>query len=405
MTFPGLSLRAEMRLGAGVYGAVYEEEGCAVKVLTPESSEYTRVYDLIPRSQLKELVAYRALEGAACVAQLEKISHDKDQRLRIHAALADGDLECEGSRGLAPKSVLEQLCLGLAEMHSRGVIHNDLKPSNILYRGARVYITDFGMALFDSCETERPIRGRGCPAFEAPEQKTSGFSTRASDVFALALSFLYWLSGKKPAATPSVLLRRLATPSLRACHLVPPEPCEAVRSFEPLLDAMLSTAPGLRPSAAEAYRRLIGMSEEAYEIPTRVPSPQRFTQEKRGDLAAAEMMLLTLRRIRDQVHWVSEEELAPFLGAGVDLLARSGFAVSLEHAVACAGLLIKMHIGRTVSSCYLSCIMGKVLPDTVRLAETQLLEALDYALHLPYQRTRHTPTLERAFAECCIRVA
>lgn len=109
-----------------------------------------------------------------------------------------------------------QACHAIEHAHSRGVLHCDLKPSNILVtEQGHVVITDFGLVrFFEESELEGAsvsTQLRGTPAYMAPEQlapRTPEQTTRVSvavDVFGLAATLYRLLSGKPPRATRSTL--------------------------------------------------------------------------------------------------------------------------------------------------------------------------------------------------------
>ena len=53
-------------------------------------------------------------------------------------------------------SICEQVCLGMGYLHSRGIVHKDLKPKNIFYENGKVVITDFGLS--SVAKLRHPIR-------------------------------------------------------------------------------------------------------------------------------------------------------------------------------------------------------------------------------------------------------
>jgi serine/threonine protein kinase len=94
--------------------------------------------------------------------------------------------------------IIRQVCLALDYAHSRGVIHRDVKPSNIMLdKQGTVFLTDFGLAL----STEIGTRGEifGSPHYIAPEQAI--FSANAiphSDLYAVGVILYEMFTGQLP---------------------------------------------------------------------------------------------------------------------------------------------------------------------------------------------------------------
>jgi serine/threonine-protein kinase len=97
-------------------------------------------------------------------------------------------------------SWLEQAAAALDYAHGRGVVHRDVKPSNMLIGGdGAVRLADFGIA---SLGAEPTITSTGelmgTAAYFSPEQARGGPATEASDRYALAVTAFQLLTGSKP---------------------------------------------------------------------------------------------------------------------------------------------------------------------------------------------------------------
>ena len=115
-----------------------------------------------------------------------------------------------------------QIADGLHYIHWRGLIHQDIKPENLLVgRNRQVQISDFGIAIAarDALASAYSIVA-GTPLYMAPEQM-SGDPCFASDQYALAVIIYEWLVGTPPfkGSWPAIARQHLQAtppPSLRA---------------------------------------------------------------------------------------------------------------------------------------------------------------------------------------------
>ena len=153
--------------------------------------------------------------------------------------------------------IMEQVCDGLHYAHQHGIVHRDVKPSNIfVLRNGHVKILDFGIARIASAEAGLTLTGliMGTPRYMAPEQ-ARGHSDHRSDVFSVGTVF-YELLAYRPAfagADPMEILEQLRSHD-------PPSLVDIDPSMPPVLDALIARA--LRKDPTERFPELGQMRRE-----------------------------------------------------------------------------------------------------------------------------------------------
>jgi tRNA A-37 threonylcarbamoyl transferase component Bud32 len=144
---------------------------------------------------------------------------------------------------------------GLAAAHARGLVHRDVKPSNLWLEAptGRVKILDFGLARLNCASQQVSQVGLvvGTPAFMAPEQARGETVDHRADLFSLGC-VLYWLcTGQLPFKGTDVLstLTALATEDP-----VPPKAISAdvAPALSDLIMELLHKDPGRRPAPSQA---------------------------------------------------------------------------------------------------------------------------------------------------------
>ncbi|HEX3648929.1 MAG TPA: serine/threonine-protein kinase [Pseudonocardiaceae bacterium] len=146
----------------------------------------------------------------------------------------------------------------LAHVHANGVVHRDVKPSNILLDAdGSPLLGDFGIALLTGAERlTRTNEIIGTPAYLAPEQVLGGEVGPPVDVYALGLVLLECLTGEIEyfgGSEVEIALARL--------HRAPRIPSDLPFDLAGMIAAMTAQNPSERPSAAAVARHLSGSTE------------------------------------------------------------------------------------------------------------------------------------------------
>ncbi len=161
--------------------------------------------------------------------------------------------------------IVEQLAAALEYLHRRGIVHRDVKPSNVMIdRDEHVTLMDFGSARELTEETRRTLTGEllGTLAYMAPEQIDGGPIPPATDIYALGLLAYELLAGQPPFSGPLATLLHdqvyKPAPSIRGPRPDLPAPVARV------IAEALEKSPERRPPSATAFaRRLVDASESA----------------------------------------------------------------------------------------------------------------------------------------------
>ncbi|XVS62127.1 serine/threonine-protein kinase [Actinosynnema sp. CA-299493] len=140
----------------------------------------------------------------------------------------------------------------LAHVHDQGVVHRDVKPSNILLdHDDTPYLADFGLARSAHATWfTRTGHVPGTAAYLAPEQVRGGDVGPASDVYALGLVLLECLTGRReyPGSQVDAAMARL--------HRPPAIPDTLPSDLARLLSLMTSLTPRRRPTAQHCAEAL-----------------------------------------------------------------------------------------------------------------------------------------------------
>lgn len=262
--------RLEEHLGEGATGVVFgarDEHGrrVALKLLRPEFSEDAV---MVARFEREAKLA-RELGTPHVVPILELGRSDKLTYLAM-PYYAGGSLaqrlHAVGPLGLRETVELAaQLGRGLDALHARGVLHRDVKPSNVLLDGeGAAALADFGLARgADSTRLTADGQLLGTPHYLAPELIEGSEATRQSDVYALGCVLYECVAGEPPFAGRGAA-------EIGFAHLAeaPPDPRERrpelSEDVSHALLAALEKDPAARPTTATALARMLATGPQCF---------------------------------------------------------------------------------------------------------------------------------------------
>lgn len=157
--------------------------------------------------------------------------------------LRDGPLDKSELLSLAAK-----LSAAVAAVHAEGIVHGDIKPSNIMIQpDGTPILMDFGAAR----EGSTVAATVGSPLFMAPEQFSGAPVSRAADIYAFGVLLYRMLVGRHPVEAES--LNALAESHERGAQ---PDCRRLPRGYRALVSSCLARDPEERPDAASVHERL-----------------------------------------------------------------------------------------------------------------------------------------------------
>ena len=240
-------------LGRGASGSVWlardERTGLdvALKIVTREGKREARAArEAEAAARLRHPRCVRAYDFGSDAGHVY-IAYEYVQGKTLREALRAGELT-DAQAIEAAAQVLD----GLAHAHANGIVHRDVKPSNVLLEPGEpvsVRLLDFGLAQLDEADTLTAVGDvPGTLAYIAPERLTGGEATEATDVWAVGVMLWEALAGTHPFS--GVPLPQVAAAIESGA---PPLARERPDLPKPLLAAVsraLDPAPGRRPRAA-----------------------------------------------------------------------------------------------------------------------------------------------------------
>src|SRR5262245_14807075 len=261
----------ERPLGAGGMGIVYlarqerPRRQVAVKVLRPRPGTESRTWPAFLARFRREADAAAALDHSNIVPIYHYGEQDGVAYL-IMPYLPGGSLAALLAReGPLPLdhalNYLEQAAAALDYAHAQGIIHRDVKPSNLLlHPDGRLLLADFGIAsllVHDPGGPNAPTLPRdepllGTPNYIAPEQIRGERVSPATDIYALGALAFTLLANHPPFGdgTPSDILQRQLAGHPASLRALRPELSAHV---EEVILTALAKGPADRPTSAESF--------------------------------------------------------------------------------------------------------------------------------------------------------
>lgn len=270
--------RIERVLGTGGMGAVYLATDTqlgrqvAVKTMRPDVAAEPHTRERF----LREARAAAAIEHEN-VVPVYAVGEVAGSPYLVMPLLRGEALDTRLQSGTWPSlteacRLTREVAAGLAAAHATGVVHRDVKPSNVwLDETGRARLIDFGLA--------RQARGGdvltragvvlGTPAYMAPEQAAGGPVDHRADLFSLGVLLYELTTRRRPFVGDSVLavLTALAVHDPPPAHETNPEIPAALSR---LIERLLAKAPDDRPAnVAEVVAALVAIES----APSATPAP------------------------------------------------------------------------------------------------------------------------------------
>jgi N-acetylneuraminic acid mutarotase len=255
-------------LGRGGMATVYRAQQLnvprqvAIKVADPQISHQPVFVERFRR----EVAAVAQLGFEPHILPVYDMGQDMGMLYMVMPLISGGTLkdrmqEKSGEPWAAQQAldVSSQALAALGYAHERGFVHRDVKPSNMMFEGQRLYLADFGIAKAieesgGSSSLAQTLTGNalvGTPAYMAPEQVLGAAVDSRTDLYAFGVVLYELLTGRVPFGGDTPL-----QVAFRHVQGTMPSPREANPQLSPALETVVLKAlskepPGRYASAAE----------------------------------------------------------------------------------------------------------------------------------------------------------
>ena len=169
--------------------------------------------------------------------------------------------------------ILHQVTSALEYAHDKGIVHRDVKPENIMFRGSgteEAVLTDFGIAKSNAHQTQLTSAGMivGTPRYMSPEQADGRGANPQSDLYALGVVLFEMISGRPPYGGKESL-------AVLYSHINDPIPKlpDQYSFLQPLVEDMLAKNPEDRiPNCTVLLERIKDCQRKLKQVMRRAPA-------------------------------------------------------------------------------------------------------------------------------------
>jgi serine/threonine protein kinase len=245
------------KLGAGAMGQVFLARSTAGRLVAVKTIRVELAEEPGYRARFAREVAAASRVSGVFTAAVIQADAEADLPWVATAYVPAPSLKTLVRRtGPLPVPAVRWLAAGCAEalqsIHSAGLLHRDVKPSNVLVAPTGPQVIDFGVArVAERVQLTATHGSAGTPSYMAPEQARDGtLVSSASDVFSLGATLVFAATGHPPyeGETSMDILVRLATE--------PPDLTGVPDELTALLTACLDRTPRNRPTEAAILAEL-----------------------------------------------------------------------------------------------------------------------------------------------------
>jgi serine/threonine protein kinase/Tol biopolymer transport system component len=256
------TLRIDAHVGRGRFGDVYRawdpalHRVVALKLVAADDAGASVDTEVIEEGRLMARVRHPnvvAIHGAQRIGDVTGLSMEYIEG----RTLEDELLERGRFRAAEMTSVAEALCGALAAVHAAGLVHRDVKATNVIREtGGRLVLGDFGTGLAVDAMPDLRVGLVGTPVYIAPEIFQRGSATQKSDLYSLGVLLFHLATSRFPVPGRSMVELRAAHEGAQrpALATLRPDLPQGLRSG---IERLLDPDPDRRFDSAEAARQAL----------------------------------------------------------------------------------------------------------------------------------------------------